>query len=87
MHNMKTAKTAKRDRGEKSRTKPAPLNDQKEFNCTRYGYKHEYSKYLAFGQTCKLCQRRNNFAKMCKSQGHTRKMHVVEPEVEVTNYS
>ena len=70
--------TAKTERAENGRTKPASQDEQKGFDCNRCGYKHEYKKCPAFGQTCKSCQKKNHFAKMCKAQGHTSKMHAVE---------
>lgn len=71
-------KTAKRGRGDRNKTKSASHDDQKDINCNRCGYKHAETKCLAFGQTCKLFHKRNRFAKICKSQGQTRKIHAVE---------
>ena len=78
VHKIRPVNTAKTERAEKGRTKPASQDEQKGFDCNRCGYKHEYKKCPAFGQTCKSCQKKNHFAKMCKAQGHTRKMHAVE---------
>ena len=41
--------------------------------CGKCGYKHEPRKCPAFGQVCKNCNKRNHFAKKCKSK----KMHEV----------
>ena len=78
LRKIRPVNTAKTERAEKGRTKPASQDEQKGFDCNRCGYKHEYKKCPAFGQTCKSCQKNNHLAKMCKAQGHTRKMHAVE---------
>lgn len=31
------------------------------------GYKHELRKCPAYGQTCRMCTKKNHFAKMCKN--------------------
>ena len=36
--------------------------------CGKCGYKHEPSKCPAFGKVCKNCNKRNHFAKKCKSK-------------------
>ena len=72
-HEIKPVNTAKKERADRGRTKPASQDEQKEFDCNRCGCKHEYRKCPAFGQTSKSCKKNNNFAKMCKAQGYTRK--------------
>ena len=42
--------------------------------CGKCGYKHEPRKCPAFGKICKNCNKRNHFAKKCKSK----KMHEVQ---------
>lgn len=79
VHKIKTVKNANKDRGnDRYKRKPAPRDEQKEISCNRCGYKHAYKKCPAFGQMCKNCQKRNHFAKMCRSQGQAKKMHAVE---------
>ena len=41
--------------------------------CEKYGYKHDPRKWPAFGKVCKNWNKRNHFAKKCKSK----KMHEV----------
>lgn len=41
--------------------------------CSRCGYQHEFKKCPAYGQMCKACNKRNHFAKMCKTQVSTKK--------------
>ena len=41
--------------------------------CGKCGYKHEPRKCPSFGKVCKNCNKRNHFAKKCKSK----KMHEV----------
>lgn len=40
-------------------------------DCTRCGYKHEPRKCSACAQVCKLCHRKNHYAKMCNSRRHS----------------
>lgn len=49
----------------KQQRKPK-ASDNKE--CGKCGNKHEYGKCPAYGQTCKLCQRKNHYARVCKSK-------------------
>lgn len=37
-------------------------------DCGKCGNKHEYGKCPAFGQTCKLCSRKNHYARVCRSK-------------------
>ncbi len=40
--------------------------------CSRCGNQHEYKKCPAYGQTCKACNKRNHFSKICKTQVSTK---------------
>ena len=44
----------------------AKANDSKD--CGKCGNKHEYGKCPAYGQTCKLCSRKNHYARVCRSK-------------------
>lgn len=61
--------------------------DQSESSCNRCGYKHGTRQCPALGQTCKTCNKKNHFAKVCKSardQQHQpgRRVHAVEQSEE-----
>lgn len=43
------------------------VSKEKKFNCDRCGYKHVQRKCPAYGQTCKECEKKNHFAKMCQT--------------------
>lgn len=58
--------------------------DEQKANCSRCGFKHEVKKCPAYGKTCNSCNKKNHFAKMCKSQS-TRKMHTVEQDESSTD--
>lgn len=59
-------------------------NEQKVRQCFKCGYEHSPSKCPAYGQTCRVCNKQNHFAKMCRqakqqaSGYNARKLHVVE---------
>lgn len=62
-------------------------NDQKAQSlCPRCGYEHGPKQCPAYGQTCKACNKKNHFAKKCRSNRNqasgTRTLHVVETEEE-----
>ncbi|CAL9700809.1 unnamed protein product [Knipowitschia caucasica] len=44
----------------------AAASDSKD--CNKCGYKHEYGKCPAYGQTCNLCSRKNHYARVCRSK-------------------
>ena len=63
---MNTVKTVrKKDFRVKTRA------EQTESSCNRCGYKHVTNKCPAMGQICKKCQKKNHFAKMCRSQSQS----------------
>lgn len=37
-------------------------------DCNKCGYKHEPRKCPAFGQTCKVCNKKNHFGRMCQTK-------------------
>ena len=73
----------------KSRPKPRSESvEQKDINCKQCGYTHEVRKCPAYGQICRVCNKRNHYAKMCKSsqqrdkyrERYSKKMNVVEQQ-------
>ncbi|CAJ1049307.1 uncharacterized protein K02A2.6-like [Xyrichtys novacula] len=71
----------------------ANAEQQTEASCNRCGFKHGANACPALGQICKKCQKKNHFAKMCRSQSQSgswkkqqqyrRRMHaVVQSEEE-----
>lgn len=44
----------------------AKANENKD--CGKCGNKHEFGKCPAYGQTCKLCSRKNHYARVCRSK-------------------
>lgn len=62
---------------------PVRSDSSDDIKCSRCGYKHEQRKCPAYGQTCRQCNKKNHFTKMCKNERkHPRKMHMLEQTEE-----
>lgn len=61
VHKVESIKPKKRD------TKSEHTSVMRK-ECSRCGNKHEYRKCPAYGKTCKSCQKKNHFAKMCNTK-------------------
>lgn len=64
---------------------PAPLLDaavhHSDSTCRYCGTVHPPRRCPAFGRTCKKCSKKNHFANVCRSAGHSRNIHgTFEPE-------
>lgn len=47
--------------------KERTMSSEKKNNCDRCGFRHELKKCPAYGQTCKKCEKKNHFAKVCRA--------------------
>lgn len=59
---IRTAKTNRRC----GSMNESSVSNEKKFNCDRCGYKHK-RKCPASGHTCSECEKKNQFAKMCRT--------------------
>lgn len=78
-----------RVRTDRQKGKLKANTEQNESSCSRCGFKHGTKKCPAIGQTCKACNKKNHFAKMCRSQSQQhqqrKNVHAVEQsEEEIT---
>lgn len=49
-----------------SSAKESPKTSEKKIDCDRCGFEHEQRKWPAYGQTCRKCDKKNHYAKMCR---------------------
>lgn len=57
-----------------------PVSSEKKTKCERCGYWNNPRKCTTYGKTCKTCEKKNHFTKMCwaSSQKKSLKVHAVE---------
>jgi len=62
--------------------KPAELDivRAKKFQCNNCGLQHQPRQCPAFGTTCKICQKQNHWAKVCRSSFEQQAIHKRETE-------
>lgn len=66
--------------------RPKPREYNKVPVCQRCGYEHKYGKCPATGKTCNKCNKKDHFAKMCRTSGKPNK-HVHEIDTDDNSYS